>query len=134
MKKQKLKEMAKENIKFLGQLTDKEILSYYKNCKALIFPGEEDYGLTVLEAQACGRPVIAYRGGGALETIKKGRTGEFFFPQTKEALEEDIKKFNEKKYAKTDCRKQAKKFSEELFKKRFKNAIINLWHDYQRKH
>jgi len=130
----KLKELAKSNIKFLGQLTDEEILSYYQNCKALIFPGEEDYGLTVLEAQACGRPVIAYQAGGALETIKKGRTGEFFFPQNAEALENIIKNFNEKKYSKPDCRKQAERFSETLFKKRFKNAIIKLWHEYQRKH
>lgn len=130
----RLKNTANDNIKFLGQLTDKEILSYYQNCKALIFPGEEDYGLTVLEAQACGRPVIAYKGGGVLETIKKGRTGEFFFPQTSEALEKVIKNFNENKYSKSGCRKQAERFSKILFKKRFKNAIINLWHEYQRKH
>lgn len=130
----KLKEMAKKNIKFLGQLTDEEILSYYQNCKALVFPGEEDYGLTVLEAQACGRPVIAYQAGGALETIKKGRTGEFFFPQSTEALGNIIKNFNEKKYSKIECRKQAGKFSKTVFKKKFKKAIIKLFNEYKRQH
>lgn len=127
----KLKKLAKKNIRFLGHLTDEEILSYYQNCQALIFPGEEDYGLTVLEAQACGRPVIAYQAGGALETIKKGQTGEFFFPQTEKALEEALRKFNRKKYAKSACRRQAEKFQKKAFEKKFKSAIIKLWHEYR---
>lgn len=125
----KLKRMAKDNIEFLGQLTDNELVSYYQNCQAVIFPQEEDFGLVPLEAQACGKPVIAYRSGGALETIKEGVTGVFFEPQTTEVLIEKILRYKDikilgEKFRLEDCRKQAEKFSEERFLKEFKKKAL----------
>ena len=119
----KLKIMAKPNIEFLGQLTDQELLSYYQDCRALIFPQEEDFGLVPLEAQACGKPVIAFKGGGALETVIEKKTGTFFYPQTSTALIKKLKEFKINNYKPEDCRKNAEKFTKELFKKKFKQLV-----------
>ncbi len=121
-----LKRKAKRNIEFLGQLTDRELLGYHQKSQAVIFPQEEDFGLVPLEAQACGKPVIAYKSGGALETIIEGRTGEFFSPQTSKALVKVIKGFKAAKYQPKDCRQQAEKFGKEIFKKKFKEIAENL--------
>jgi glycosyltransferase involved in cell wall biosynthesis len=122
----RLKEMAKENIEFLGQLTDQELLSYYQNCRALVFPTREDFGLVPLEAQACGRPVIAFAGGGALETVVEGKTGTFFKPQKTKALVEKIKSFKEKSYKPQDCRTNAEKFDKIIFKQNFKKLVEKI--------
>ncbi len=81
-----LKATAGSNIEFLGWQTDDDILKLYRACRALIFPGEEDYGIVPLEAQACGRPVVAYGRGGALETVSDGISGLFFNEQTVDDL------------------------------------------------
>ena len=127
-----LKRMAKKNIEFLGQLTDEQLLSYYQNCQALIFPQEEDFGLVPLEAQACGKPVIAFGGGGALETIIEGKTGEFFYPQTSEALVKVIKSFKAARYQPEACRQQAEKFGKEIFKKKVKEVVEKEWKKHQK--
>ncbi len=92
---ERLKRMAGPTIRFLGKLPDEEVLHYYTHCRAFIFPGEEDFGITPLEAQACGRPVIAYGAGGALATIVDGITGRFFHEQTVESLTTVLASFNE---------------------------------------
>ncbi|MDP2637883.1 MAG: glycosyltransferase, partial [Candidatus Levybacteria bacterium] len=120
---EKLKAMAKSNIEFLGNLTDKELVRYYSGCRALIFPGIEDFGLTILEAQSFGKPVIAFRGGGALETVVEGRTGLFFSEQTVESLSKAVKRFNNLVIDAKDCVAQAKKFSFEKFKESFLSKI-----------
>ncbi|TSC54415.1 MAG: group 1 glycosyl transferase [Microgenomates group bacterium LiPW_31] len=122
----RLKRMAKKNIEFLGQLTDSQLLSYYQRCQAVIFPQEEDFGLVPLEAQACGKPVIAYRGGGALETVIESKTGEFFEKQTSESLGVAVKNFKPEKYNPEDCRKQAEKFDIKIFKKKWKTYLENI--------
>src|SRR3990167_7329465 len=93
----RLKKLAKNNIEFLGLISDDKLAKLYSECKAFIFPQEEDFGITPLEAMASGRPVIAFRGGGAMETIIEGKTGIFFNQQTSEALEECLKTFDETK-------------------------------------
>jgi len=118
--------MAKKNIEFLGQLTDFQLLSYYQRCQAVVFPQEEDFGLVPLEAQACGKPVIAYRAGGALETVIERKTGEFFDKQTPENLEEIVKKFKPEKYKPEDCRQNALKFDIKIFKKKWKTYLKNI--------
>ena len=115
----KLKKLAGPTIEFLGNLTDTELTLYYQNCRALLFPQEEDFGITAIEALACGKPVIAYRGGGAMEFIKPGVTGELFYPQTVEALEGALEKFKQKTYSREFLRSQALKFSSERFKRQF---------------
>lgn len=121
--KNRLKAMAGPNIEFLGNLTDAELVKYYKKCVALVFPGKEDFGLTVLEAQNFGKPVIAFEGGGVKETVISKKTGLFFSPQTEKALMEKIKEFQSTSFDSKDARKQAKKFDIENFKRRFLEVI-----------
>ncbi len=117
--KERLETMAKGNIKFLGHLTDIELADYYKRCKAFVFPQEEDFGIVALEAQAAGAPVIAYKAGGALDTVIEGKTGVFFDKQNKESLKKAIKKFEKLSFSQRDLIKNAERFS----KKRFKREI-----------
>lgn len=113
--------IAKDNILFLGRLSDEEVREHYRRCKAFVFPGEEDFGITPVEAQSCGRPVIAYGRGGALETVVEGKTGLFFHEQSKEALKKAIldfeKSFNN--YDKQIIRNHALNFGIDRFKKEF---------------
>ncbi|MCL5090386.1 MAG: glycosyltransferase [Patescibacteria group bacterium] len=130
---QSLRKKAKNNIEFLGLLTDKELLAYYQNCEALIFPQEEDFGLVPLEAQACGKPVIAFAGGGALETIIEGKTGIFFREQKVEDLVRALRGFEgggEERIRPEDCRRQAEKFSQEKFIINFKKIVDKEWQDH----
>lgn len=126
----KLKKKAKNNIEFLGKLTDEDLLFYYQNCQALIFPQEEDFGITAVEAMACGKPVIAYSKGGAMETVISGKTGEFFYPQTAEALVLKLQDFKAIRFKQQDCRNQAEKFSEERFKIEFRKYIEEKWKNH----
>jgi len=116
----RLKKIAGNKIEFLGLISDEELASYYAKCQALIFPQEEDFGIVPLEAMASGRPVIAFRGGGASETIIDGKTGVFFDEQNEGSLLETIKNFKSDAYDPDVCRSQAQKFDIG----RFKEAII----------
>ncbi|MEO0087422.1 MAG: glycosyltransferase [candidate division WOR-3 bacterium] len=119
----KLREIANKNIEFLGWQPDEKLLEYYNKCRALIFPQEEDFGIVPLEAQACGCPVIAYKKGGALETVIENETGIFFYPQTKEALIKAIKDFENLSFSPERCRENALRFSRERFYKEIKDFI-----------
>jgi glycosyltransferase involved in cell wall biosynthesis len=118
-----LQKMAGPNIEFLGRLDDEETARYLAECRALIFPGEEDFGIVPVEAMACGRPVIAYQAGGALETVVEGETGLFFFPQTAEALASAVKKFRFTAFNKTAVRQRAGLFAKEKFKERIAELV-----------
>ena len=85
-----LRHLAGPTVQFLGRLTDAQVAHEYARCRALIFPGEEDFGLTPVECMASGRPVVAYGRGGALETVTAGKTGVFFGEQTPEAVMEAL--------------------------------------------
>jgi len=124
--KKRLQKMADKNVEFLGQLTDKQLLSYYQKCRALIFAQEEDFGLTAVEAQACGRPVIAYQAGGARETVIPGKTGLFFEKQTVADLTAALKKFAGLKFKPTVCRQNALRFDQKKFKKEVTD-LIKKW-------
>lgn len=115
----RLKGMARENIKFLGQLTEEELHGYYERCTALIMPQEEDFGIVSVEAQTRGTPVIAYKKGGASETIIDGRTGILFDEQSVQSLTHAIKRFEGIKFERDSCLENAKRFSKERFKKEF---------------
>lgn len=116
--RKKLESMANENIKFLGRESDEVIKDHYAKCRAFIFSGEEDFGITPLEAMASGRPVIAFRKGGALETVIEDKTGMFFDNQCSEDLIKAIKKFDSIKFDKEKIRKHAETFDEAIFKEK----------------
>jgi glycosyltransferase involved in cell wall biosynthesis len=119
----RLKRLARPNIKFLGRLPDSEIVRHYSQCRAFILPGEEDFGLTPVEAQACGRPVIAYRSGGALESVIDGQTGVFFDKQEKASLIGAIKKFSGMSFDPARIRENALRFDKNIFKRKIKGFV-----------
>jgi len=121
--RQTLETMAKDNIEFLGALPEGALVDYYAACKALIFPGEEDFGMVPLEAMASGRPVIAYAKGGALETVIPGSTGVFFAQQETESLLAAIEEFEKLNFDLQKIRKFSEGFDQEIFKQKIKDFI-----------
>jgi len=127
-----LKRISRPNIEFLGgNLTDKQLIGYYQNCLALVFAGIEDFGLVSLEAQACGKPVIAFNQGGIKETVINNKTGLLFNLATEKELIKTIKKFKASKFRVEDCRKNALKYSKRIFIKKFRNFAQQKWQEYQ---
>jgi len=113
--RRRLEALADDRIEFLGLQPD-EIVNYYASrCRALLFPGEEDFGMAPLEANAAGRPVIAYRGGGAIETVEEGTTGIFFDQADSRALAQAIKKFENLRWDQRTLRRHAEKFDRSVF-------------------
>lgn len=123
--KKKLMKKAKDNIEFIGLVSDDKLKEYYANCRAFIFPQEEDFGITAVEAMASGRPVIAYQAGGALEIIKHGETGLFFKEQSSESLINTLKEFNSFDFNPKLIRQEAARFDLENFKERIKETIFS---------
>ena len=126
-----LKKKASSNIQFLGRLEDDMVLKYMQGAKAFLFPGEEDFGITPIEAQACGVPVIAYGRGGALETVVDGKTGLFFQEQTKESVMEAVKVFEKMVFQREAIADHAEKFSEERFRKELKDYILEEYRKFE---
>ncbi len=120
---ERLKKLAGPTIRFMGRLSDQEVLSYYARCRAFLFPGEEDFGITPLEAQASGRPVIAYGVGGALASVVDGVTGVFFKKQTVESLAEVLATFNEQRYDRQVIRSHALEYDMPRFHRRIQQFI-----------
>lgn len=118
-----LEAMAQPNVKFLGRVSDAEQDDLFARCRAFIFPGEEDFGITPLEANACGKPVIAYAAGGALETVAAGVTGEFFSLPNVDALAQTVSRFDESNYDPQTIRAHAEKFSVSVFADRLRSFV-----------
>jgi len=114
---------AARNVRFLGRLPDNEVAEYYSRCRAFVLPGEEDFGITPLEANAAGRPVIAYRAGGALDTVVPQRTGVFFEEQSVESLLRAVEAIESKAWDKRLIRQHAARFSEQEFRRRFTEVV-----------
>jgi len=134
--------MAGKNIKLMGWQSDKIVREHYVNCKALIFPGVEDFGIVPLEAQACGKPVIAFGEGGALETIvpldknigNSNATGLFFYEQTAESLANAVARFEDVQ-GQFNCqaiRGNAELFDRAIFKDRIKEYIEKKYKEFRR--
>ncbi len=145
----KLRKMAGKNVELMGWQSDETVRNHYAACKALIFPGEDDFGIVPLEAQACGKPVIAYGKGGALETIvplegnkidiksEKGEsdkaTGIFFYEQTPESLVQAVTRFEDVKGL-FNCqviRKNAESFDRVIFKDKIRNYIEQKYSEFK---
>jgi len=133
----KLKGMAGECVEFLGWKSDEELKKFYRGCRALIFPGEEDFGIVPVEAMACGRPVIAYGRGGIRESViplnptdemvcnNKYPTGVFFYEQTVDSLVEAISIFekNQAQFDSDEINKNVQRFSRDRFKNEIKDFL-----------
>lgn len=121
-----LEKLSGDNIKFLGSTPFSELKRHFARCRALIFPGEEDFGIVPVEVQAAGRPVIAYGKGGALDTVVDGKTGILFPDSTVEGLIAAIDRFEASGLSETcsaDCVENASSFSEENFQAGVRNAL-----------
>jgi glycosyltransferase involved in cell wall biosynthesis len=126
-----LKRTANSNINFLGQINEERLYFHYHNCQALVVAAEEDFGITILEAQAAGKPVIALGKAGARETIVNKKTGLVFDKLTVEDLKLALLQFNKLKFKALVCQNQAAKFSEEIFINKFKNFVEDQWHRFK---
>ena len=114
----RLEAMAEPNVQFLGYVTDEDRRRHFARCRALVFPGEEDFGLVPVETQASGRPVIAYAAGGALDTVVPGETGLFFTEQTVEALCDAVTRFASMSFNPERIASHAAVFDTRQFKER----------------
>ncbi|KNZ70053.1 group 1 glycosyl transferase [Thermincola ferriacetica] len=114
----RLKALAGPTVQMMGRLSQEDIKWHYARCRAFLFPGEEDFGITPVEAQASGRPVIAYGRGGALETVVEGKTGLFFAEQSEASLVEALKRFDNMDFDPQTIRSHAGTFDSVIFKER----------------
>jgi len=128
-----LKKIANSNVEFLGQVSDEQLLIYYADCQALVMAAVEDFGLTAVEVQFAGRPVIAYRGGGALDSVVEGKTGLLYDDLSEESLRLALIRFESIKFKPLDCRQNAEKFSKNRFKNKFKKLTEEKWQEHQQK-
>lgn len=111
----RLEKLAGPKTEFLGRQPDSQVNHYASRCRALLFPGEEDFGMVPLEVNAAGRPVIAFRGGGAMETVVEGVTGVFFNKPTSASLVEAIEDFESRTWRQQLLRGHAEKFDRSVF-------------------
>lgn len=127
-----LKQQAKSNIEFVGKVSDTELATLYSEALAFINPQVEDFGITMIESMAAGRPVIAYKAGGAVEIIEEGKTGEFFTYQTWEDLADVIVKFQPQHYQADQIRARAEEFSWEQFKTTIEHYVETAYSEFTR--
>ncbi len=118
-----LAQMAGPSVTFLGRVSWDELARLYAGARAFIFPGLEDFGIAPVEAQAAGRPVIAFRGGGALDTVLSGETGEFFAEQTVVSLKTVLARFAPSAYDPAVCRANAERFGVERFESELREFV-----------
>ncbi|HGT2658334.1 TPA: glycosyltransferase family 4 protein [Klebsiella pneumoniae] len=134
----KIKAKATANIEILGYQPNSVMEEYMRNAKAFIFAAEEDFGITPVEAQACGTPVIAFGKGGSLETVRplgvNMPTGMFFEQQNISSLISAVNLFteNQELFEPANCRANALKFSVERFKNEMNNYVSQKWTDFQK--
>jgi glycosyltransferase involved in cell wall biosynthesis len=119
----RLEEIAGPTIEFRGRLPDVEVTDLYARCRAFLFPGFDDFGIAPVEAQASGRPVLAYERGGASETVAAGKTGLFFEEQRVDAVVEAMLSLDAAQIDPLECRRSAERFSAPAFRQRFRTAI-----------
>jgi glycosyltransferase involved in cell wall biosynthesis len=118
-----LEQAAGPTIHFRGYVPDEELPDLYARCKAFVFPGHEDFGITPVEAQAAGRPVIAYRGGGALDTVVEGVTGAFFDEPTSASLAQAVRAFDADAVDPEACRRSAARFNVARFRRDLMDVV-----------
>lgn len=123
----RLKKQASRFITFLGNVSDENLAEIYQKATALVFPQVEDFGIIPLEAMSCGKPVIAFGEGGALETVIPGKTGLFFEKQNLGSLKKTILEFGALKWDRGQIRKHAQKFDRKVFESSLNQFIEEKW-------
>jgi glycosyltransferase involved in cell wall biosynthesis len=126
----RLKAMAGPTVEFLGYVPDDQLPDLMARCKALLFPGLEDFGIVPVQAQAAGRPVIAYAGGGALDTVIPGKTGERFADLTVDSLCAVMTRFDASRYAPDVVRSHALQFDKAVFDREITGYVEQAWQDF----
>jgi glycosyltransferase involved in cell wall biosynthesis len=116
--RKRLEGLAGKNTTFLGRQSDKMVVKYANRCRALLFPGEEDFGMTPLELNAAGKPIIAFYAGGAMETVLENVTGVFFNEQTPDSMADAIKRSETINWNRKAIRRHAKCFDKAIFAER----------------
>lgn len=129
----RLKRLAGKNVTFLGTVPQDTLAEYYRRCKALVFPGMEDFGIAPVEAMASGRPVVAFRGGGATETVREGETGLFFDRPDADSLMEAVQKLDRLSMDPAAIRAHAETFDETVFKRKMALFVESKYADFQEK-
>lgn len=127
----RLRALAGPTVEFLGFVPDDEVPGLMAGCKAFLFPGLEDFGITPVQVQAAGRPVIAYRGGGALDTVLPGKTGELFDEQTVDSLAAAMAAFDPDAYDPAVLRAHALQFDNAAFGQQITGCVGQAWADFQ---
>lgn len=127
----RLKKNAGPTVEFLGHLPEKETKRCLRECRALVFPGLEDFGLTPVEAMACGKPVVAFAAGGALETVVDGVTGKLFHEQTPESLAHAVTDLDPSAFDPYRIRSHAELFDVSMFKSQIRNYVTDKYHEYR---
>jgi glycosyltransferase involved in cell wall biosynthesis len=128
---ERLKAMAGPTVEFLGFVPEEDLPELFARCRAFIFPGLEDFGITPVQAQASGRPVIAYAAGGALDTVIPGRTGVLFQNQTVEVLMDALQHFDDTKYDPQVIRDHALQFDSSVFEERITGFVEKAFHEFR---
>ncbi len=121
--RKRLERMSGPTIRFLGRLSDNEVKAYLERCRGLIFPGREDFGIAPVEAQACGKPVIAFAAGGALETVIPEETGVLFPDPTEESLAQAVHRAERIRWSPQRIRENAERFNKEVFVRKTEKFI-----------
>lgn len=129
-----LKKIAKSNIEFLGRVSDEKLIRYFSRCQAFVFPQEEDFGITAIEAFASGTPVIAYRGGDIPEHMEEGKSGIFFEKQAPESIIDAVKKFKSSDYDPKYIRESVLRFDKEVFKAKIKDYVFGEFKKFKKCH
>ncbi len=122
----RLRALARSNVTLVGEVSDEALREYYRRCLALVFPAEEDFGLVSVEAQACGRPVIAYGAGGARESVIAGETGIFFAEQSVAALTAAVRSFDPEAFDPATIRRHAERFSRQRFQRQIGQFVARV--------
>jgi len=126
----RLKKLAGPRIFFLGRVSDNEIREHYRRCRAFLFPAFEDFGITPVEAQACGKPVVALGRGGALDTVIPGLTGVFFNAQTEDSLINGIRELESRHWNSSKISHHARKFDRKIFLSKLQGFILKALNDF----
>jgi glycosyltransferase involved in cell wall biosynthesis len=124
--RKRLESMAKPNVEFLGRQPFATLKSHFETASAFVFPGIEDFGITPVEAQAAGCPVIAFRAGGALETVLEDRTGMFFDEQNAECLASAVEKTKRQSFDPLVCAANASSFSKDIFRQKYLSFLSRV--------